>query len=449
MQKFWNILEKHGTAIVLGWAILLRAILMGFYRHVSLFPDAGYYRNLATYISRWNLTGYTGERTPGYPVIIALMGEQLWLVVALQMALGVLVTYLVYDMAWLLLKKKGAAALTALVYTSFLFVPFFEFAILTETWSIFLLQLSMWLIVRCKLLEKEATISKYMITALVMAALFLTRPMFIYLPILFGLFYCWKHMRIHFLKSVAVTVLLCGTTFMAQVAWQEVNYQQTGNRQTTYFMGYNLIQTATHFYEKIPDDHAQVRDILLKHRQRAQDSLTETQVSMTVWYAEQELLEETQLSKPELGAYFKEIAVPLFKENKLDYVRQVGLSFKLFWGAQSHFLWNKESMHPVLLQKVIIGIAHYIQSPLLVLLNLIFLAASLFILWKALRNKLKNIGALEFMVSAVLAASVAQALVAYGDNSRFAFPFFGIIVVVTVFALLRLLDYYKNLRARK
>lgn len=444
MQKFWDVLEKHGTVVVLGWAVLLRAVLMGFYRHVSLFPDAYYYRDLAAYISRWDLTGYTGERTPGYPAVIALLGENIWAVVFFQMALGILGTYLVYDISRYILKNKPIAGVTALVYTSFLFVPFFEFAILTETLSIFLLQLCIWLIVKYQLLEAKAAIQYYMILAVCMAVLFITRPMFIYLPILFGVFYCWKHVKTQLLKSAVVTVLLCGTSFMAQVAWQQVNFENTGYRQTTYFMGYNLIQTATHFYEKIPNEHAQVRHILLKYRQRAQDSLPETQLPMTVWHAEEDLLQETGLSKPELGAYFKEIAVPLFKENKMDYAKQVGLSLKLFWGARSHFLWNKEAMQPVFMQKVIVGITHYIQKPLLILLNVIFLLTSGFILWKALRSKLKKIGVLEFMVCTVIAASVAQALVAYGDNSRFAFPFFGIILIIAASGIMQLLQWRKQ-----
>lgn len=438
------LLKSHGTAVVLGWAALLRVILMAFYRHVTIFPDAYYYRDLAGYIARGSLAGYTGERTPGYPTVIALLGEQLWAVVGLQMVLGVLGTYLVYDIAREVLKNQVVAVLVVVVYTSFLFVPFFEFAILTESLSIFLLQTIVWFIVRDKLLESSAGLHKYLLLAMLMAALFLTRPMFIYVPILFGLFYCWNFLKTQFFKTIIAALLLCGATYMTQIWWQQVNYENTRYRQTTYFLGYNLMQMATHFYEKIPDEHAAVRDILLKYRQRAQDSLSKAQVPMTVWHAQEELLQETGLSKQQLGAYLKELAVPLFKENKRDYAQQVGLSFVLFWGSRSHFVWNKEAMQPVFMQKAIVGISHYLQQPLHILLNLIFLLTSIFILWKALRNRLKNLGVLEFMVCLVLAAAAAQALVAYGDNSRFAYPFFGIIMVVVAYGIHRIFKKQKS-----
>ncbi len=432
MQKCWHFIERRPVVTVVGWAVLLRALFFGFYSHVSLFPDAFYYRDLATYMAKWDLTGYTGERTPGYPAVIALMGEQLWAVVFVQMVLGVFTTFLVYDTARLLLTNKGIAAITAMFYTSFLFVLFFEFAILTESLSIFLLQAIVWFIVRNKLLESLVALHKYMLLAMLIALLFMTRPMFIYVPILFSLFYCWNFLKTQFFKTITVTVLLCGTTYMTQIGWQHVNYENTGYCQTTYFMGYNLMQMATHFFEKIPDEHAQVRDILLQYRQRAQDSLPAAQLPMTVWHAQDALLLETGLSKQELGAYFKELAIPLFKENKAAYAQQVGWSFCLFWGSRSHFLWNKEAMQPVFMQKVVVGISYYLQSPLLILLNLCFLIASGFVLWQLVRSRFKFLDTRCFLVCLVLAAACAQALVAYGDNSRFAFPFFGIVVVVAV-----------------
>ena len=67
-----------------------------FAEHPNLFPDSGGFIQLAQMISNFNLSGYNGVRTPGYPLIIAICNMNLSLVVAFQMILGIFISLLMF-----------------------------------------------------------------------------------------------------------------------------------------------------------------------------------------------------------------------------------------------------------------------------------------------------------------------------------------------------------------
>lgn len=445
MNKFLRTILKYPQATLLLIAVTIRLFFVLIYQHITVFPDAGYYRDLAGYLMSGTLKGYTGERTPGYPLLIAFANGNLIYMVLMQLIMGVLSTLLVYDITFAISRSIKNSLFTALLYTSFLTVIFYEFAILTETLSIFLLHAIIWLVIRFKLLEVNVKLSRYIILSTLCAMLFLTRPMFIYIPILFSVFYVVRNFKAKYMRTFIIVFISCLGTLASQIWWQDVNFKNTGYRQNTYFMGFNLIQTATPFLEKIPDKDAVIRNILLKHRKIVMLEKSESHYPMTVWYAQNELLQTTGLSNPDLAARFKDISIDLFKNHPLEYLKQVSNSFALFWGTKSTFIWNQQAVTSRSLQLAIMGTLTFIQMPLLLLLNLVFIGISLRVLVKVVRNRLFNLTVIDFIISVVMAAACAQALVAYGDNSRFAFPFLGLIIVVTMHYASHILIFKKKM----
>ena len=82
IADFIDYLIKNPIRNIVFFGILLRAFFfLIFYTSVTVFPDSDGYIELSKLISDFNLKGYHGLRSPGYPLIIALFNQNLYFVV--------------------------------------------------------------------------------------------------------------------------------------------------------------------------------------------------------------------------------------------------------------------------------------------------------------------------------------------------------------------------------
>ncbi|WP_191859301.1 glycosyltransferase family protein [Hanstruepera ponticola] len=427
-QNTYKTILTNPIRNILIYAVLVRVLVFIFYNAITIFPDTEDYINLATYIGNLNLFNYTGERTPGFPFLIALTGQNLHLVVFFQVILGVVNTYLLYDFCWVKTKSKDIAFITAVITTSFLSVVFYEFAILTESLTYTLMILAFWYIEKYKLLHVTTSIKHVIILSLIFSALYLTRPLFIYFPLGYFLYFVFKNFKVNlksaFLKSAIILII----PFISFYSWSSLNKHNIGYFTSSYYLGINLAQTATSFFEKAPDEHQVIRDIFVKHRNYVVKNEPYHKYPMTVWYAYDELITATNLSPPDLSHELGEISINLFKEHPDQYSKQVFISWKDFWGGTSTLLWNVDKFEYKVIRKGLVGLWNYIQKPLLILINILFLIFAFKKILTALKQKLRVLDYDLFLVLIILSGSLAQALVAYGTNSRFCFPYFALIV---------------------
>ncbi|KFB02373.1 hypothetical protein IA57_01705 [Mangrovimonas yunxiaonensis] len=432
LKKTYDTLLTKPTRNLLIYAVLLRVLVFTFYHAITIFPDTQDYINLASFIGNLNLESYTGQRTPGFPTLIALAGQNLYITVFLYVILGVVCTYLLYDFCWMKSKNKHLAFITAFVTTSFLHVVFYEFAILTESLAYTLMVLAFWFIEKNKLLEISASVKHLFILSLILSALYLTRPLFIYFPIGYFLYFIVKNFKaspkVVIIKAFVVFII----PFISFYSWNSLNKRNIGYFTSSYYLGINLAQTATSFFEKAPDEHQVIRDIFVKHRHYVVENEPHYQYPMTVWYAYDELIETTQLSPPDLSHQLGEISIDLFKAYPGLYLKQVFISWKDFWGGTSTLLWNVDKFENQLIRKALVGLWNYIQKPALILINIIFLLFALKKIILTLKLKLRTLDSDLFLVLIILSGSLAQALVAYGTNSRFCFPYFALIVYFVI-----------------
>nr|WP_262920465.1 glycosyltransferase family 39 protein [Hanstruepera flava] len=399
-----------------------------FYNHVSIFPDSEDYTNLAQYLGNFSLTNYTGQRTPGFPALIAISGQNLNITVFIQTVLGLLNCYLLFDFSRSRTKNERLAFWITIIVTSFLHVVFYEFAILTETLSFTLVILSFWYIEKHALLNREGKLKHLFILSLLFGVLYLTRPMFIYFPIGFLLFYIIKNFNSNFKGIIFKSLSVIAVPFFCFYGWNKLNENNIGYFTSSYYLGINLAQTATSFFEKAPDEDRLIRDIFVKHRTYVENNLSRTMYAMTVWRAYDELLEETQLSPPELSAELGRISKNLFVAHPDLYAKQVFISWRDFWGGASSLLWNADEFKNKTVKHMLVGLWLYIQKPVLILFNFLFLLFSLIKMIRFMKFKCKIWDSDLFLILIILSGSLAQALVAYGTNSRFCFPFFALIV---------------------
>jgi hypothetical protein len=109
-----NIKPRTWLAIVTAVALLERVLLYIFYRPVLYNDTAGYRRTVDAILGGW--AHLDGTRTPGYPVFIALIGTDERVFLA-QLALGVLITLLLFFIGWRFTRQGWFAPLAAFACT--------------------------------------------------------------------------------------------------------------------------------------------------------------------------------------------------------------------------------------------------------------------------------------------------------------------------------------------
>lgn len=435
LKKINATITKHPLTLVMAYAIIVRLFIVVFYQTISLYPDSEGYIVLGNLLTQLNLENYSGNRTPGYPLLIALANNNLTITIFFQLILGILGTYFIFDFT-----KKNTNKITAfwvaLIITSFVHFLFYEFIILTESLTLFLVVFSFWIINKYELFSTKAPKQFYLLLSIIFSWLYLTRPMFIYFTVGFGLFYLVKHIKKPIKNTLAKCLLVALIPLLTYFSWNNLNKQNIGHFTNTAFFGINLSQVATKFFHKAPEKDKTIRDIFVKNR----DSLAihkPEHLPMSIWYAYEELKEKTQLSEVALSNELGSISKNLFKKHPKLYLKQVTESFVLFFGAKSTLKWNYKKFKNKYFKYSVSILWRYFQYYLLILFNILFLIFSFKTLYMFFKSKCSFFNMNLFIVCIVISGALAQAIVTFGANSRFAFPFFPLIVY---FVIINVLD---------
>jgi len=431
MKKAYTYLLDQGFYTVLTFTVITRFLVFQFYDGITYFKDSGDYIELADLILNNELIGYHGARTPGYSIFLALFGNNHLLVIIIQNLLGVFSLYMIYSLCKQWVTKK-LAVIVGLIIGCYLPFVFYDFAILTESLSTFTFILLIWYLNKTNFFKQENNFSVYLKIGLLCAILFLVRPFFIYVPFLIIGFFTISQFSL--LRTQFFHLVLCALVpVMTLIGWNSFNKYNTGIFMTSSYEGINLAQVGTSFYEKLPEVYSAEREILLKHRSNIVATKPNNSYPMTIWYAREELKEVKGMTDLELSLHLKKMSKDLILENPTDYIRQIGISFCKFFGSENTLLWNVEHFNHFLIRKGLVGIWIYLQQYVLILLNIVFLISSFFFLFK--NGKINRWGMIQFVVLSVILGAVFQAMITYGTNSRFCYPFtFLILVCVVKFA---------------
>lgn len=423
---------KRPLLNLLIYGVILRILIFVFYNSITLYNDSRNYIELSKYLLNFSLENYTGERTPGFPMLIAMVQGNLYLTVFFQTVIGLLNIALIYDFSKLKTKNKVLSFWIAFVFSSFLHILFFEFSILTETLTLFLVLSTFWFIEKFKILEPNTSIKYYFLLSIILSCLYLTRPMFIYFPIGFFIFYIVKNYRFGFKRIILKATVIVILPLLSFYSWCSLNEKNIGYFTSSYYLGINLAQTATSFFEKAPEEDKLIRDIFIKHRELNQKHNSVNKYHpMTVWRAWKELKQKTKLSNPDLSNELGRISIGLFKEYPDLYLKQVFISWKYFWRSSLSF-WRINQINNQFVKKWSYRLWYSCQQYLLILINVLFLFFSIKKIVHFIKNKFKLFDSDLLLVAIVISGSLAQALVVYGSNSRFCVPFFPLIVYFVI-----------------
>ena len=422
-------------AIIFAVWLVTRAALACVYSPETA-PDSGTYLELARQIGQLDFSDYIGQRTPGYPLLLMAVGSRFTMIWFLQACLSMAASLLLFCTvrgnggAW------GLAIGVALAYLLLFNTLFYEAAVITETLSAFLLVLTSYLFLRA--VQRGVTLRSSVGIGLVVAALVLTRPQYIFMVPLLGLLLCCARGR----QRITQAVIFLVVASLPIGGWMAFNKQHIGHFSLTSLLGYNLSNHTGAFMEKAADEHALFRDIYLKYRDRKMQQSGSH--PMTIFSAKQELRQASGLGEVELSARFQRISVELIARYPELYLWSVAKAWASFWAVPRSE--QQEVLNSPAVKRWLDGIGK-VEHVLLRLLNVVFLLSSLLMLFCALRLRRSGLGefvAPAFMATVVLATSVVQALAEYGENPRYFIPSQPLVIAGTALALLAFVHLFRG-----
>lgn len=423
-------LLRHPVRNLILLSLLVRLVVAVFYQHVTTFPDSFGYTPLAKLISAGSLNGYTGERSPGYPVLISLCGNNLTVTAIVQVILGLFSVALTYKIMLRAGFGKRLSFFATLGFNCLLHVIFYETAILTECLTLFVILLVT--SITLKYIEEGAGQKTAFLLSLLLGYLVLIKPFYIYLPFLI---YCLNALKGTNLKRR----LLNGLTILvgpviAFTGWSYVNEINTGHFTSTTYFGVNIAQNCVSFAEKAPEEYRYISDIYVKHRQ--QTIAQNKDVAMSIWFAYPELKKKTGLSDIELNMLLGRYGKEIIKNNPLDFAKQVFISWKGFWDVDIYWNYNRFKVSEA--NKVFLGL-WYIQYAILLTVKLLFLICVPMVIYRSFRYR--TISAEFVLTVIIISTSLLQAAATFGTNARYSYPF-EFLMGIVVFRII------KNLRSQ-
>jgi 4-amino-4-deoxy-L-arabinose transferase-like glycosyltransferase len=420
-KKLLEPVYKRPVVTLLAFGIVIRLLIMLLYQRVTFFPDSPGYTHLAELLYPLQLDGYTGERIPGYPLLITLAGNSLALTVLYQFIIGIATSIVFYKTLLSINFNKRAALLITIFLNSFLHVIFYETTIFTESLTLFFITLVFYLLFS-SFFSAATNWKKLLLLCFVLGYLVLIKPFYIYLPfVIYGL-YTLKNFTFRRIINNRIVILIL--PIFVFLGWSYVNKLNTGHFVSTTYWGINIAQNCVHFCDKVPSEYKLIGDIYKKHRERAIKENKD--VAMSIWMARDELMEKTGLSLVELSAELSKYGKAAIKENPMGYTKQVLVSWKDFWLTGIH--WHYHDYGFKYINKKVFLTIWYVQMLLLTLLKAIFVVMMPFIIIRFFKDKKITP---QFVITIIIfATSVLQALATYGTNFRYSYPFEWYMVIV-------------------
>ena len=377
-----------------------------------IYPDSTGYIALAKLISNFNLSGYYGVRTPGYPLIIALCNMNLTLVVVVQMLLGIMISLLTYRITYLFILSHRISFLCGLTYL--FYVPQFniERSIVNETVTTFFLTVSVY----CILVYFKRSKDFYLFLISVCFACYaaLTRPILIILPFwLVFLFIVEALNKKENIITISKRIIILLVLIIPILAfWPFFNYKNNHVFTISTLSGMGMTNAVGGFITIKEDKFSVIRNIYIKHRniQMAETGSYEN----TIFHSIDEMQMVSGLKYVPLSMELQKMSMTAIHDHPYAFLKHILQGTWRFWYSlsdrNSTTLFSLKYL-PSVLSRVYI-----------LVLNIFFLAGlPLLILFRKTR---KNVSVDQmiifvFMYLFVLGSSVAQAMVEYGTNRYF------------------------------
>ncbi|WP_378927989.1 hypothetical protein [Mesonia maritima] len=408
--------------------LLARVIMfVVFYPAASTFPNSGGFYKMASHLVNFSFENYDGKRSPGYPLLMIMGFLRLKLIVIIQFVLGSIGALFQYKILLNLKFNKKTSFCIILLMQSILSVFFYETSILVESFAFFLMTVVLYLITKPKYENNKSYKTEFFIGA-ILGLMVLVKPFFAYLPFLiYGLF-TLKSFSLRNLINKKLILLLFPLLFY--FGWSYVNKITTGYFVSTTYLGLNLTQNCVYFAEKAPEEFQWISQPYAKYRDKT--IAEERDVAMSIWnaYGEGHVFDKYGLTFPEFTHELGKYAKATIKANPLEYAKQVIFrSWVDFW--KPCIRWNPELFRFTWAKKIFMQIWQVQKN---ILCGLYFVFGAIFLFSCIVAVYKRKITLIFILSTMVVVPSFLQAMVTYGTNSQYSYPFeFMIIFVIALF----------------
>jgi hypothetical protein len=411
-------LKDKNIIYISVFGLLIRILIFFvFYTHITIFPDSQGYIDLSNHILALSYSGYDGMRTPGYPILLALSFGNLYITIFYQFIFGIITAVLWYLLLQNLRFSKKQSLYITLFLQTFIHVYFLETAILMESFVLLLMSLAFYLVT----LNKQ-TFTIYLILGLVFGYLVFTKPFYLFIPCLIYGFWFLKNPRNY--KALASKLIILVFPIMAYLGWSSVIKKHHGYFSSTTLMGIYITQNCVRFAEKSPEEFKWLFEPYVAYRDKA---IAENKnLAMSIWYAYDDgAYNKYHMEFSEISNALKDYAIVTIANNPMEYLHQVVFySWKYFW--KPNIYWNYNDFNFKYANKIFSTI-WFAQKSILYVFRMIFLFLIPLIVLKAINKRKFDMGFV--IMTVVFAGSVLQAILTYGTNDRFSFPFEFLIII--------------------
>jgi hypothetical protein len=272
------------------------------------------------------------------------------------------------------------------------------------------------------------------------SAAIMTRPMFILAPFVLGLGLLIRRGdhpgKLPWRKNSGAALALCLPVILTVGLW--VNYVHALYKVwgMDAMGGFHLVNNTGTFFEYVPDEYAEVREIYLQYRAaRLADRGTEVN---TIWDAIPSLNKALGTNYYSLSRLLTKISLDLIREHPDLYLLNVAKGW--WWAWLTPVYWNEAAIANPALRA---ALASYIYAARALLFgaNLVFLTVSVAALaYQRLRAVLQMDAFQWMLVGVVMSSSIVQAFGEHGDNPRFLLPLQSVVVFLVLLWAARLVE---------
>ena len=388
----------------------------------NLYPDSHQYLELARRMGSLDLAADVGQRTPLYPGMLLVLGNDADLVRLAQMLFGLAIVAAVFSVIWMLTHNAWSACVGSLLYGLNLAQLRFESDLLTETLTALLLAVSAAFLTWLWADRGRHVQSKAWVAALCAGMVPLARPVYAFVPVLTAVaLLVWVPRSP---RRLAILALVSTAAFLPMLAWSTYNYSRLDTFGLNTMTGFNLTNKTNDYVQDAPEEYATIRNIYVAFRDAHRDEHL-----FNIGHTTTDMMAATGQTYPELSRTVLSMNLGLIRTHQTEYWKNVGRVLAEFWKGTGYDeslprLWGATST------------AWTVQKWSAMLLNLIFLLLVGFWVIRALaRRTWPRLTPLVWMSAVPIVAATLCALVEDGSNARFGMPTQPLVVCVLMVAV--------------
>jgi hypothetical protein len=404
--------------------------------------DGAGYASLAHMIAIGELSQDDGSRTPGYPLMLALLGSQPERIRIAQTIMGLLTTGVLFVLAWSLSRRAVLAFYIGASYGLSLIQAFYEASLLTETLTAFLLSIFFLVLSKHVMRRTLCNPQQLVLIGLLAGLPSLVRPAFAIVPLVAAPAVVAhikpKRLQLNYLVPALLPILI----------WSSFNEVRFGMFTPSTVLGFNLANHAGPYVEYASDKYSVIKEAYAEalpyyHGDSKRTNLLHQRVDCSSVNDGQPCTVQSKIrritgqSLPEFSRMLTQMAIDIFSSHPEWYAASVTSAWTQFWAPPS---WPEGLAYNPTVEWWFRRVS-LVEKAIVLATNCAFLISVAVVgVYAALKRKLLLKSPVLQMAGTVLVASVSNAMLDPSEMSRYGTPLQPFAACVCAASILAIID---------